>query len=101
MSDYQSAYSLGYAASANPSSYDESQVGMMFVGAYQSGYHDGLEASGQGYSGPAVEPYSAEQAEADRQAQEQYERFVCWVVGCEREDPHTHEETEPEVEFVD
>ena len=82
MSDYNSAYSLGYAASANPSLYDENQVGPMFIGAYQSGYNDGLEASGQGLLGPTVEPYSAEQAEADRQAQEQQERFLCWVVGC-------------------
>ena len=98
MSDYQNAYDLGYATGGNPSLYDESQVGIMFIDAYQRGYHDVLDASGQGYGGPAISPWTPEQDQAAREQMEQTEKFVCWVVGCEREDPHLHDDKEPEVE---
>jgi hypothetical protein len=106
--DQKSAYQAGYQDGKSGAPSDPiGRVGFGLAQAYTSGYSDGQKAAQQEpdtpppqYDGPSVGPLSQEQYEHDQEAmrkeEEREERIREFL--NEREDPHTHDEHEVEIE---
>jgi hypothetical protein len=70
---------------------------------YQNGWEEGwadkeAEVMAQGYTGPTIEPMTAEEYEKAKEDAKIREEQVRWATGQDSEDPHGHEEpfsTEP------